>query len=185
LKQTPEEEARGKRYFEHYEKTGQFLINGPVPTTHVAGLMDVIDEDEELSYLDDGAPTTTSQEKNLTLKTSELAFESAADKGGSSDLRDHDPIDLSSPKAEKVEANQSRSQPLALKDDGRSTMDISEGNIASSAQDTLALQLEKTGLPFDLLLTSLIRLANFDDYELTLRYLVVFFIGFHFGHPKQ
>jgi hypothetical protein len=39
-------------------------------------------------------------------------------------------------------------------------MDISEGNIASSAQDTLALQLEKTSSPFDLLLTSLIRLAN-------------------------
>jgi hypothetical protein len=39
-------------------------------------------------------------------------------------------------------------------------MDISEGNITLSAQDTLALQLEKTSSPFDLLLTSLIRLAN-------------------------
>jgi hypothetical protein len=64
-------------------------------------------------------------------------------------------------------------------------MDISEGNFASSAQDTLALQLEKTGSPFDFLLTSLIRLANFDDYELILRYLVLFFSGFHFGHPNQ
>jgi hypothetical protein len=185
LKQTQEEEARGKRYFEHYEKTGQFLITGPVPTTRVAGLMDVIHEDEEWSYLDDGAPATTSQEKKLALKTSEVASEPAADKGGSSGLRAHDPIDLSSPEAEKVEANQSRSLPPVLKDDGKSTMDISEGNIASSAQDTLALQLEKTGSPFDFLLTSLIRLANFDDYELILRYLVLFFSGFHFGHPNQ
>jgi hypothetical protein len=185
LKQTPEEEARGKRYFEHYEKTGQFLITGLMPITRVAGLMDVIDKDEELSYLDDGVPAAASQEKNLVLKTSEVAFEPAADKGGSSGLRAHDPIDLSSPEAEKVEVNQSRSPPPVLKDNGKSTMDISEGNIASSAQDTLALQLEKTGSPFDSPLTSLVRLANFDDYELTPRYLMLFFSSFHFGHPKQ
>jgi hypothetical protein len=147
--------------------------------------MDVIDEDEELSYLDDGAPATASQEKNLALKTIEIAFEPAADRGGNSGLQAHYPIDLSSPEAEKVEVNQSRSPPPVLKDNGKSTMDISEGNIASSAQDTLALQLEKTGSPFDSPLTSLVRLANFDDYELTPRYLMLFFSSFHFGHPKQ
>jgi hypothetical protein len=96
LKQTPKEEARGKRYFEHYEKTGQFLITGPVPTTRVAGLMDVIGEDEELSYLDDGVPAKASQEKNLALKTIENVFEPAADEGGNSCLQAHEPIDLGS-----------------------------------------------------------------------------------------
>jgi hypothetical protein len=138
LKQTPKE-ARGKKYWEHYEKTGQFLITGLVPTTRVAGLMDVIDEDEELSYLDDGAPATTSQEKNLALKMTKIASEHAADKGEGSDLKAHEPIVLVSPEAEKVEANQSRSPPPVLKDDRRSMMDISEGNIASPSQDALTL----------------------------------------------
>jgi hypothetical protein len=147
--------------------------------------MDVIDEDEELSYLDDGAPATASQEKNLALKTIEIAFEPAADRGGNSGLQAHYPIDLSSPEAEKVEENQSRSLPPILKDDGKSTMDISEGNMVSSAQDALAFYLEKTGSPFDSLLTFFVRLTNFDYYELTVRYLVLLFSGFHFGHPEQ
>jgi hypothetical protein len=155
LKQTSEEEARGKKYWEHYEKTGQFLITGPVPTTLVAGLMDVIDEDEELSYLDDGAPATTSQEKDLALKMTEIASEPAVDKGEGSGLKAHDPIVLGSPEAEKVEPNQSRSPPPVLKDDRRSTMDISEGNITSPSQDALALELEKIGLPLGLLTTIL------------------------------
>jgi hypothetical protein len=40
---------------------------GPVPTMRVAGLMDVIDEDEELSYLDKDTLATASQEENLAL----------------------------------------------------------------------------------------------------------------------
>jgi hypothetical protein len=56
LKRTLEEEARGKKYWEHYDKTGEFLVTVPVPTTRVAELMDVINEDEELSYLDDDTP---------------------------------------------------------------------------------------------------------------------------------
>jgi hypothetical protein len=81
LKQTPEEEARGRRYWEHYEKTGGFLMTGPVPTTRVAGLMDVIDEDEELSYLDDDMPTMASQKENLALQSTEIVIEPAAGKG--------------------------------------------------------------------------------------------------------
>jgi hypothetical protein len=51
LKQTPEEEAARKRYWDLYEKTGEFLVTGPVPTKWMAGLMEVIDEDEELIIL--------------------------------------------------------------------------------------------------------------------------------------
>jgi hypothetical protein len=52
MKQTPEEEATGKRYWDHYEKTGEFLVTGPVPEKRVAGLMHVIDKDEESCYID-------------------------------------------------------------------------------------------------------------------------------------
>jgi hypothetical protein len=136
----------------------------------VAGLMDVIDEDEELNYLDDDTPAMGSQEKDFALKTTEIIIEPVADKGESSGLKAHNP---------------SRSPPPVLKDDGGLMMNISEENIALAATDALALQLEKTGSPFDSLLTFSIRLANFDDYELTLRWLVLFFSGFHFSHHEQ
>jgi hypothetical protein len=150
LKQTPEEEARGKRFWKHYEKTGEFLVSGSVPTTRVAGLIDVIDEDEELNYLDDDTPATASKEKSPALKTIEAINEPVASKGESSGLEARDPIDLDFPEAEKPAADQSRSPPPALKDDGGSVMEISEGNTASPAKDTRVLQLEKAGALFDL-----------------------------------
>jgi hypothetical protein len=153
LKQTPEEEARGKRFWEHYDKTGEFLVTGPVPTTRVAGLMDVIVEDEELSYLDDDSPASASKKKSPALKTTEAIVEHATGKGESSGLEARDPIDLDSPEAEKPAADQSRSLPPALKDDGGSVMEISEENVASPAKDTLVLQLEKAGSLFGLSLS--------------------------------
>jgi hypothetical protein len=73
--------------------------------------MDVIDQDEELSYLGDVAPATAPQEKDLVLKTTEIVSEPAADKSEGTGLKAHDPIVLGSPEGEKVEANQSRSPP--------------------------------------------------------------------------
>jgi hypothetical protein len=59
MKQTPEEEVASKRYWEHYERTGDLLITDPVPKNPVARLMDVIDNIEELYYIDDGTPMKT------------------------------------------------------------------------------------------------------------------------------
>jgi hypothetical protein len=48
---------------------GEFLVTGPVPTKHVAGLMDVIDKDEELNYINDGTPMETSEKERPASKT--------------------------------------------------------------------------------------------------------------------
>jgi hypothetical protein len=119
----------------------------------MVGLMDVIDEDEELIYLDDDTPATASQKKNLALQSTETIVELAVGKGENSGLRAHDPINLDSLEAEKPEAGQSISPPPILKDDRGSMMDISKENVASPAKDTLALQLEKAGSLFDLSLS--------------------------------
>jgi hypothetical protein len=113
LKQTPEEEARGKKLWEDYEKTGEYLVTGPVPTTHMARLMDVIDKDEELNYIDDETPAEASKEKSPYLKTIEATIESAIGKGESSGLKPRDQIDLDYSEAEKPAADQSRSPPTA------------------------------------------------------------------------
>jgi hypothetical protein len=63
----------------------------------VAGLMDVIHEDEELNYLDGDTPAMGSQEKDFALKTTEIIIEHVADKGESSGLKAHNPIDLGPP----------------------------------------------------------------------------------------
>jgi hypothetical protein len=61
MKQTPEEEATSKRYWDHYKRTGEFPVTGPVLEKCVAGLTDVIDETEKLCYLDDCTPMEISE----------------------------------------------------------------------------------------------------------------------------
>jgi hypothetical protein len=59
MKQTPEEEAASKRFWDHYEKTGElcspdFAKYDPIKA--VVGLIDIIDGEEELSYIDNDVP---------------------------------------------------------------------------------------------------------------------------------
>jgi hypothetical protein len=56
MKQTPGEEDAGKRFWDHYEKTGELCgLDFPKydPIKAVVGLVDIISEDEELSYIDE------------------------------------------------------------------------------------------------------------------------------------
>jgi hypothetical protein len=145
LKQTPEEEARGKRYWKHYEKTGEFLVIGPMPTKRVAGLMDVVDEDEELNYIDDGTPMETSGKESPALKTVEAKDDPAMDKGQSPVLEPHDPIDLDSTEAERPAADQSKSPPPMLEGPESSAVEITGDDIAPLVKDNNVLQLEKAG----------------------------------------
>jgi hypothetical protein len=75
----------------------------------VVGLIDMIDEDEELSYIDDGTPTETSKKESSALKIFDAKTKSTMGKGESSGLKLHDPIDLDPSEAEKPTADQSRS----------------------------------------------------------------------------
>jgi hypothetical protein len=63
--------------------------------------MDVIDKDEELNYIDDGTPMETTGKESPALKTIEAKADPATDKGQSSGLEPHDPIDLDSTEVER------------------------------------------------------------------------------------
>jgi hypothetical protein len=114
--------------------------------TRVAGLMGVIDEDEEFYYIDDGIPAETSKKESSTLKTIEAKADSAMGKGENSGMEPHDPIDLDSSEAETLAADQSRSPPPMLEDAKRSTMEITGGGASPLIKDTNILQLEKAGV---------------------------------------
>jgi hypothetical protein len=152
MKQTPEEEAAGKKYWDHYEKTREFLMNGPMPEKRVAGLMDVIDEDEELCYIDDGNPIEVSRKNPSASKLDEAGINPMLGEGQSSGLKSNDLIDFDSSEAEKPSENQSRSPPPSLEETER-FVEKSTGNDAilhPKNDDTL--QLEKRVWFFGLLL---------------------------------
>jgi hypothetical protein len=101
----------GKKVLGPLQKTGEFLVIGPVPTKRVDSLMDVIDEDEELNYIDNGTPMETSEKEHPVLKSDKAKVDPAIGEGQSSGLKPNDPLDLDSSDVEKPTENQSRSPP--------------------------------------------------------------------------
>jgi hypothetical protein len=92
------QEARGKRLAEMIQK--QIMMAGPAPAHRVAGLVDVIDETEELCYIDNDAaverPTirlpAAVLRKNKTMDKSMI--EETPERGQGSGLKADDPIEL-------------------------------------------------------------------------------------------
>jgi hypothetical protein len=114
-----------------------------MPTKRVAGLMDVINEDEELNYIDDGTPVETSEN---ALKTIEAKANPATDEGQKSGLEPHDPIDLDSSEAERPTADQSRSPLPTLEYAERSVVETTGDDAALNVKDNKVLQLENAGV---------------------------------------
>jgi hypothetical protein len=123
---------------------GEFLVTGPVPTKRVAGLMDVIDEDEELNYIDDGTPMETSDKERPVPKTDKARVDPATDEGQNSGLKPQDPIDLDSSEAERPIANQSRSSLPTLEDIEKPVVGTTRYDAVLSIKDDNVLQLENT-----------------------------------------
>lgn len=107
MKQTPEVEAAGKRYWEHQEGIGEFLIRNPTPENPVTGLMDVIDDTEELYYIDNGTPMETSEKNPSVSMFDEARVNLSEDKGQGAGLKAGDPIELCELEIEKPEENPS------------------------------------------------------------------------------
>jgi hypothetical protein len=108
--------------------------------------MDVIEEDEELNYIDDGTPMKTSEKGCPSLKTVEAKANPATNESQNSGLEPHDPIDLDSSEAERPATDQSRSPPPTLEDAERSTVETTENDAALNVKNNNVLQLEKAGV---------------------------------------
>jgi hypothetical protein len=124
----------------------QIAMASSVPTEHVAGLMDVTDETEELCYIDDDTRAETAKKESSALKVFGDQIESVMGLGESSGLKPHNPIDLDSSDVEKPVASQSHSPPSALGDSDKSAAEATGKDAVPLIKETNVLQLEKAGV---------------------------------------
>jgi hypothetical protein len=117
-------DARGKCVAEMIQK--QIVMASSAPKERVAGLVDVIDEMEELCYINDEVPAKTVEKESSALKILEGQNESAMGPGENSGLNPQDPIDLDPSEAEKPAAGESRSPLPVLGDIDKSTTEATE-----------------------------------------------------------
>lgn len=115
------------------------------PTESVAGLVDVIDETKELSYIDEDTSVETAKKESFELKILEYQNEFAMGPGENSGLKAHDPIDLDPSKAEGTAAGQSHLPPPVLGDVSESTAEATGEGATQLNKETNILQLEKAG----------------------------------------
>jgi hypothetical protein len=116
------------------------------PKERVAGFVDVIDETEELCYIDDDAPSETKEQEGSALKTREGRKESAVGPIESSGLKPQDPIDLDPSETERPMGNESRSPPPVLCDIDEPTTKAAREDATPLISETNVLQLEKVGV---------------------------------------
>jgi hypothetical protein len=124
----------------------QIAMASSAPTQRVAGRMDVIDETEELCYIDDDTRAETAKKESSALKVFGDQIESVMGLGESSGLKPHNPIDLDSSDVEKPVASQSHSPPSALGDSDKSAAEATGKDAVPLIKETNVLQLEKAGV---------------------------------------
>jgi hypothetical protein len=121
-------------------------MTGPVPEKRVSGLMDVIDEDEELCYIDDGTPMEVSEKNPSTLKPDEARIYPVSGEGQRSGLKSSDAINLGSSEAERPMENQSRSSPPSFEEAERPVEKTTGFDAILDPKNDDTLQLEKAGM---------------------------------------
>jgi hypothetical protein len=139
-----EREGRGKCVAEMIQN--QIAMASPAPIEHIAGLVDVIDETEELCYIDDNAPAEAAKKERSALKVFDDQIESAMGLGESSGLKPHDPIDLDTSETEKSAVGQSRSPPPVMGGADKSAVEATREDASPLIKEDNILQLEKAGL---------------------------------------
>jgi hypothetical protein len=139
-------EARGKRVAELIQK--EIAMADAAPKEHVAGLVDVVDESEDLCYIDDDvALEVKSTDAPLPQPQGGLVVV-AADLGEGSGAKAQDPIDLNAPEAGESAAHSSRS-PLPVSDDlDPAAAKAADGVAPEPSMTPSVLQLEDAGMMF-------------------------------------
>jgi hypothetical protein len=131
-------DARGKRVAEMIQK--QIAMASSTLKEHVAGLVDVIDETEELCYIDDDTPLTTEDRENTALKLHDGQKEFVMGSSESSGLKPQNPIDLDPPEIERPTVDASRSPPPVSDDIDETTAKAAGESATLLATKTNVLQ---------------------------------------------
>jgi hypothetical protein len=106
--------VRGKRVAEMIQK--QIAMAGAAPKERVAGLVDAVDESEDLCYIDDDATLVIKDSEAPTLQPQSNLEDIAMNPGESSGLKAQYPIDFDAQGIEESVAHASHS-PLPVSDD--------------------------------------------------------------------
>jgi hypothetical protein len=107
-------EVRGKHLAEMIQK--EIVMAGAAPKERVVGLVDVVDESEDLCYIDDDATLAVKDSEAPPLQPQSNPEGAAMNQGESSGMKAQDPIDLDAPEIEESAAHASCS-PLPVSDD--------------------------------------------------------------------
>jgi hypothetical protein len=102
-------EVRGKRTAEMIQN--QIAMAGAAPKEHVVGLVDVVDEFEDLCYIDDDATLVIKDSEAPTFEPQSNLEDTAMNSGESSGLKAQYPVDLDAPGIGESAAHASRSPP--------------------------------------------------------------------------
>jgi hypothetical protein len=139
-------DARGKCVAEMIQK--QIVMASSSPKKRVTSLVDVVDETEELCYIDDEAHLVTKDQEYAALKLLEGQKEAATGPSESLGLKAPIPIELDAPEIEKSMADTSRSPPPMSDDIDETTVKAARESAKLLATDTNVLQLEDASMSF-------------------------------------
>jgi hypothetical protein len=137
-------DTRGKRVAKMIQK--QIATVSSALRERVAGLVDVIDETEELTYIDDDAPLGVKEQESSRLEALEGQKEFAMGPSESSGLKPQDLIDLDPSETKRPTGDESRSPPPVSDDIAELTAKAARESAAPLIPETNVLQLEKAGV---------------------------------------
>jgi hypothetical protein len=139
-------EARGKSVAELIQK--EIVMADAAPKERVASLVDVIDESEDLCYIDDDAAQAAKSSDAPLPQPQSDSVVVVVNLGEGSGAKAQDPIDLDAPEAGESAANASRSPPPVSDDLDPAAAKVADSITPEPATTPQVLQLEDAGMMF-------------------------------------
>jgi hypothetical protein len=139
-------EARGKRVAELIQK--EISMADAAPKECVAGLVDVMDESEDLCYIDDDAALVMKSSDAPLLQPQGDSVVVAVNPGEGSGAKAQDPIDLDAPEVGESAAHASRSPPPVSDDLDPAAAKAADGVAPEPVTTPNVLQLEDADMIF-------------------------------------
>jgi hypothetical protein len=137
-------EARRKRVAEMTEK--EIAMADAAPKERVAGLVDVVDESEDLCYIDDDAALVVKDSDAPPPQPQSDPVDAAVNLGEGSGAKAQDPIDLDAPEVGESVAHASRSPPPVSDDLHPAAARAADDITPEPAMTPNDLQLEDAGM---------------------------------------
>jgi hypothetical protein len=121
---------------------------GATPKERVAGLIDIVDESEDLCYIDDDTTLVVKDSEVPPLQPQSNPEGAAMNLGESSGLKAQDPIDLDAPEIEESAAHASHSPPPVSGDLYQAAAKAADETTSVPAMTPNVLPLEDAGMIF-------------------------------------